>query len=558
MSKTDLAEIAGTQWEFDPAFRPALEGPVQRLLAGDPPPEAERLKRTRVREVWRLIDERGAAFYVKRYLSPNSAIGLRARMRGSKALREAATARAIAARGIDTVHPLAVGERRGPGLRLESILITEGIVHEGDLIERLDDGACKGDARRRLLAQLGRYLARLHEAGIDPPDLHGENLLLRRAPEAGFALIDVDGVVLGEALSRPRRETSIARTLHSLRDVTQRTDRARTLRAYLDAQGVHAHERTSWRDAVDREWERERHKALRSGTRRAIRIGSRFDQERSAARDLYWRRSVGRECVERVLSAHAESVRTGRGTFLKRSTRVRITRQEVAGAPFRFVVKEIFEAGLAARLRNTLLGSRSRRAWIGGHGLDIRGFATPRTIALEEQKRGGLVGENLLVTVALDGWIPLSTYFRERYVGRRLTSQEIRRKRELLRLLGRTLARLHAERVHHHDLSARNLFVEEIDTPREVAILDLESLRHFPPLTRARKATHLAQVLETVGDEHWSDVSRLLRAYGIREPEERRRWRNRIEGRARRREHRREARRARRERRADSGPAVPS
>jgi tRNA A-37 threonylcarbamoyl transferase component Bud32 len=558
VTSTESAEIAGTRWELVPEFRASLEGPVTRLLAGRPPPEAERLKHTRVREVWRVDATDGVPFYVKRYLSPNAAIGLRARLRGSKARREAATARALEARGIDTVHPLAVGDRRGPGLRLESVLVTEAIAHRGDLIERLGDRSCAGPERRRLLSRLGRYLARLHDAGIDPPDLHGENLLLRATPEEPFVLIDVDGVVLGEPLPRARRENSLARTLHSLRDVTQRTDRARALRAYLDANGAPAHERPRWREAVDREWERERRRVLRSGTRRAIRIGSRFDQERSAARNLYWRRSVGREIVDRALEAHAETIRTGQGHFLKRSVRVRITLQEVDGAKSRFVVKEIFETSLWARLRNTLMGSRSRRAWIGGHGLDIRGFATPQTVALEEHKRGGLVAENLLITVALDGWVPLSDYFREHYAKRQLTWGEIRAKRALLRLLGRTLQRLHEEGIHHHDLSARNLFVEATSHPREVAILDLESLRRFPPLTRARRATHLAQVLETVGDEHWSDAVRLLHAYGIRSSRERRRWLRRIERRTRRRVQRRRIRRARRARRADSGPAVPS
>jgi tRNA A-37 threonylcarbamoyl transferase component Bud32 len=558
VTHTETAEIAGIRWEFAPEFRASLEGPVAGLLAGTPPAAAERLKQTRVREVWRVDDPHGAPFYVKRYLSPNAAIGLRARLRGSKAQREAGTARALAARGIDTVHPLAVGEGRGPGLRLESVLVTEAIPHQDDLIRRLGDRSCTGPARRRLLTRLGRYLAKLHDAGIDPPDLHGENLLLRTDPEEAFALIDVDGIVLGDPLPRARRENSLARTLHSLRDVTQRTDRARALRAYLDATGIEAHDRNGWRDAVDREWEHERRRALRSGTRRAIRVGSRFDQELGADRNLYWRRSVGREVVEQALRAHADSVRTGRGTFLKRSSRVRITLQEVEGAAFRLVVKEIFETGIGARLRNAVIGSRSRRAWIGGHSLDIRGFATPQTVALAEHKRGGLVAENLLVTVALDGWVPLSSYFRERYVGRRLSQVEVRAKRALLRVLGRTLQRLHAERIHHHDLSARNLFVEEIDAPSEIAILDLESLRNFPPLTRARRATHLAQVLETVGDEHWSDASRLLRAYGIRDGGERRRWLTRIDSRARRRVQRREVRRARRRRRANSGPAVPS
>lgn len=553
MTRPERAE-GDWSWEFEPEFRAALEGPVAQLLRGDPPMQAQRLKRTRVREVWR-VEDGDDAYYVKRYLSPGWAIGLRARVRGSKARREAATADALTSRGIATVRPLAVGEQRGPGLRFESILVTAAIGHRGDLVHALVADAPRAE-RRRLLSQIGRYLAKLHDAGVDPPDLHGENLL-RSEPDGVLALIDVDGVQLGPPLSRPRREGALARTLHSLRDVTARSDRARILRSYFDFASVPVHARSDWRDAVDREWTRTRRRVLRSGSRRPVRVGSRFDQECTDERNLFWRKSVGRELAQRTIDAHAETVQSGQGIFLKRSPRVQITLQEIEGAATRFVVKETLEAGLGERWTNALLGSRSRRAWIGGHALALRGFATPETVALEERKPGRLVAENLLVTVALDGWQSLTDHFEQLYLSHELSSQEIRAKRALLRLLGRTLRRLHDERIHHHDLSARNLFVSETGEPREVAILDLESLRAFPPLTRARRATHLAQVLETVGIGHWSDTAHLLRAYGIRDARERRRWERRLQRAARRRAQRREVRRIRRYG-GVTGPVVPS
>lgn len=550
----ESAEIAGFVWTFDPSVRNVLEGPVCELLSGEKPLACHRLKRTRVREVWQV--EAPLPCFVKRYLSPTIGVGIRARLRGSKARREAESARALADLGVETVHTLAVGERRGPGVSLESILVTEAIVHDGDLLERLSEPAADASARRRLLVRLGRYLAMLHDAGVAAPDLHAENLLVRAGPRAGFSLIDVDGVSLAGSLARAQREVSLALILHSLRDATSRSDRVRVLRAYLDASGVIAHERLSWRDGVDAAWDAERRVLLRSATRRALRVGSRFDQMCDAEKNFFWRRRFTRECAERAISGHMEAVETGRGTFLKRSRRVRISVQEVAGADCRFVVKEIFDTTMRSLLQNTLTGSRGRRAWVGGHALAIRDFATPETVALLEKKRHGFVAENLLVTVALDGWESLADHFHQRYVVRPATPSSLREKRTLLALVGKTLRRLHDERVHHHDLSARNLFVDATRTPTSLAILDLESLRRFSWLTRGRKATHLAQVLETVGDTHWSDAYRVLRAYGIRDARERRRWLRRVAAQSRRRARRRETRRIRRERDLRSRGAI--
>lgn len=541
MSALETTKLGSFVWRLEPGFRIPLERDVAALLAGRAEQGVALLKRTRVREVWRV--ERSPGFFVKRYLSPTSAVGIRARLRGSKAQREADTAAALTAKGLATVRPLAVGERQGPGLALESILVTQAIDHRGDLATSLTDPVAAGVSRRRLLLRFGGYLAQLHDEGVDHRDLHGENLLLLDSPDPRFALIDLDGVSLHRSLSKRRRARSLARVLHALRDVTGRSDRLRVLRAYLDAAGLRDEE-AAFRNAIDRGWQRERRRTLRSGTRRALRIGSRFDQLHDASRSLYWRRSVGRETVERVLEAHAETVRSGSGEFLKRSRRVRVTLQDV-GAPQRFVVKESFDPSLWTRLRNTLFGSRGRTAWVAGHHLDFLGFGTATTVALLERKQGRLVGESLIVTVALDDMVPLSTCFKTQFSAKPLAAAQVREKRTLSCQVARLLRRLHVEGIHHHDLSARNVFVATAGDPREIAILDLESVRKRP-LTRRRRAVNLCQLLETLGANHWTDTRRFLRDYGIRDAAERQRWLERVDALARRRKRRRKRRSAKR------------
>jgi len=157
VSALETTKLGSFVWRLEPGFRIPLERDVAALLAGRAEQGVALLKRTRVREVWRV--ERSPGFFVKRYLSPTSAVGIRARLRGSKAQREADTAAALTAKGLATVRPLAVGERQGPGLALESILVTQAIDHRGDLATSLTDPVAAGVSRRRLLLRFGDYLA---------------------------------------------------------------------------------------------------------------------------------------------------------------------------------------------------------------------------------------------------------------------------------------------------------------------------------------------------------------------------------------------------------------
>src|SRR5262249_3537544 len=69
----------------------------------------------------------GPTVYVKRNLLPDLRAWLRQTVRPSKARTECARALAVAARGVATVEPLAVGERQAPLGACDSYLVTRAL-----------------------------------------------------------------------------------------------------------------------------------------------------------------------------------------------------------------------------------------------------------------------------------------------------------------------------------------------------------------------------------------------------------------------------------------------
>jgi tRNA A-37 threonylcarbamoyl transferase component Bud32 len=155
--------------------------------------------------------------------------------------------------GLDAAPlPVAFGERRILGLLLEDFLATETLADAAPIV------ASPTGAPAAALV-LGRFLRRLHDAGLSHGRLFARNLL---AVEGGFAIVDLDRA---RALEEGRgvREAARAKDLAFLDESLPRAplrDRRRALRAYLGGRPSRFEIRR-WLGAIDR-WRPEARRRL--------------------------------------------------------------------------------------------------------------------------------------------------------------------------------------------------------------------------------------------------------------------------------------------------------
>ena len=174
----------------------------------------------------------GGAVYVK-HLRPR---GLRAWMREvvrpPKAQLEFENALLLAARGVPTVEPVAWGgpDSAWPG---ESLLVTRARDAAVPFTEFLEALPSRPPVeRRRAAAALGRFLARLHDAGVTHPDPHPGNLLIEGER---FDLLDLHAVRFSAPLTWPEARANLVLFNRWFQLRATRADRLRFWAAYRAA-----------------------------------------------------------------------------------------------------------------------------------------------------------------------------------------------------------------------------------------------------------------------------------------------------------------------------------
>jgi lipopolysaccharide kinase (Kdo/WaaP) family protein len=230
------------RWWVDGERSPRLEALMtepERVLEGPGSLARETAGRKRF---YRLEASGEPALYVKVFSLPPGLGRWRYWLRPSKARRERAVAARIAARGIEVVRPVAVGERRHRGLLERSFAVSRD-ASARDLRAVLESLREQGLERRKLLLRFAAFARRLHDAGVDQDDFSPNNFLVRA--DGGFVLIDFERAHLRRGALGSRAWTLLAK-LHRKDFGVSRSDRLRFLARYLGPGAGRAERRAAW------------------------------------------------------------------------------------------------------------------------------------------------------------------------------------------------------------------------------------------------------------------------------------------------------------------------
>jgi tRNA A-37 threonylcarbamoyl transferase component Bud32 len=507
MSPPIEVTVGGIRWWVAPECRDHLLGPKGlRLDEWLRNGEAAVVKQGPHRVVYRLELPK-LRCHLKHNRISDLRSWLRALVRPSKARTEYRRALKVAARGVPTIVPLALGER-ADGRAGESFLLTrtldEAMMFHTFVETQLPGlpGGRQARLRQRLAARLGEFIARVHEAGIKHGDLHCGNILVQISKDElpWFYLVDLQAVRLGRPLSwRASRENLVVlNRWPSL--CASRTDRLRFWRAYCRARS--ALSGTPPPPETLSEWARQ----LEHETNSSNLLFWRRRDRRCLGANRSYRRIRG-ECVAghavtdlepqalaSLLANPDAPFRQAEQPLLKDSPSSTVTEVQlpVAGRLRAVIYKRFRITNWTEPLVRSLRRTQALRSWLLGHGLRERGLPTARPLAVFHRHRRGLCQEGYLLMEKVADAADLRT------VVARLDDDPAARRQILWPLidqLARVVRELHRRRLAHRDLKASNILVQlPASGPPACWLIDLVGVAHPRRLPRWLRARNLARL----------------------------------------------------------------
>jgi tRNA A-37 threonylcarbamoyl transferase component Bud32 len=547
----------GVRWWIAPDYRDLLLGPAGlRLEEWLRNGQAHIVKKGVHRQVYR-VELPGLAFFLKHNRVPDWKTWVRQTVRPSKARIEYDRICAVASRGVSTVEPLGLGEELaflGAG---ESMLITRSLEDTQQLNSFMATTLMKMEPARRtalrhqLAIEIGKLVARLHEAGIQHKDLHPANILVRleEGDRLVLFLIDLNAVCVSGSLQWPASRENLIILNRWFVPRSSRSDRLRFWRAYFLerqlgtwSQGVAGprHHLRMAQDLERRTWTSNLH-FWKDRDRRYLRTNRYFQRIRGQGIAGHAVSDLDAQQLQALLSDPDEPFRRSGVPLLKDSPSSTVVELEmlVDGRPRRVIYKRFRVTAWSGPWVMLVRPSAALRSWMYGQGFRDRCLPTARPLAVLHRRRSGLSYEGYLLTEKIENAHDLHGMLADIAPRPRRERQAILRRR--IDEIARVIRELHRRHLSQRDLKATNILVSRdyrrptspyqpvvlnsaIDLisnflpipTTAVWLIDLVGVQTFRRLPRSRRVQNLARLNASfVRDPSLtlSDRLRFLRIY---------------------------------------------
>lgn len=367
--------------------------------------------------------------------------------------RELEGVKLLAAQGLTTPQLLADGLKEGEGGWLLFELL-EGAQSLGDAWAAVENLPVLADEQQQVLGEALATVAHMHAKGLWQEDLHLDNLLRH-----GGQLYLIDGG--GIKAETPGQQLSRQRVLENLgvffAQLPKRLEPfiEELLVHYLLANAEHALPL----EALQKQIDKVRNWRLKDYLEKAGRECTLFSVERS----LSGLRAIRRAEVPAMLSVlqNADAL-IDAGHLYKTGGAASVARIEVDGRTL--VLKRYNIKNTAHWFKRFWRPSRAWHSWIEGHRLAFLDIATPRPLAVLEQRVMGLRSRAFLVTEYADGPDLIECF--QPYV------ESGEAPEEQVQALVHLMQQLIHERISHGDLKGHNLFWQD----GKWSLIDLDAM----------------------------------------------------------------------------------
>ncbi|MFK4232494.1 MULTISPECIES: lipopolysaccharide kinase InaA family protein [Pseudomonas] len=367
--------------------------------------------------------------------------------------RELEGVKLLAAQGLTTPQLLADGLKEGEGGWLLFELL-EGAQSLGDAWAAVENLPVLADEQQQVLGEALATVAHMHAKGLWQEDLHLDNLLRH-----GGQLYLIDGG--GIKAETPGQQLSRQRVLENLgvffAQLPKRLEPfiEELLVHYLLANAEHALPL----EALQKQIDKVRNWRLKDYLEKAGRECTLFSVERS----LSGLRAIRRAEVPAMLSVlqNADAL-IDAGHLYKTGGAASVARIEVDGRTL--VLKRYNIKNTAHWFKRFWRPSRAWHSWIEGHRLAFLDIATPRPLAVLEERIMGLRSRAFLVTEYANGPDLIECF--QPYV------ESGEAPEEQVQALVHLMQQLIHERISHGDLKGHNLFWQD----GKWSLIDLDAM----------------------------------------------------------------------------------
>ncbi|MCX7701682.1 MAG: lipopolysaccharide kinase InaA family protein [Gemmataceae bacterium] len=342
--------------------------------------------------------------------------------------------------------------------------------------------------RQKLCRDLGRFLAKVHVAGLRHDDLHPGNILVQLQADGTrrFLLLDLGAARWGVPLSRREtiRNLALLNRWFVLR--THRTDRRRCWGAYV---AERARLQPDWQPTptmpaqIEAQADAGNHRLWKKWAYRCLRSNRRFEHHSVPSGEVF--RVSDFPWLEEVSAWCGPTPPITAKAVLKHSPSswVAVLDLGTAGGRRAVIVKWMRGRGRWRRILDAVMPSPDRRAWMNGHRLRDCLVPTPRPLLLYRSSDGR---GSILLTDYLDRAIPLPEALFT-------TPPTLRRQR--IEAVARLIRTIHQRGWVHRDLKASNLLWNVDSAGQEIPwIIDLAGAWRPIRISHARRYQNLARL----------------------------------------------------------------
>lgn len=478
--------------------------------------------------------------YVKHFRATTPINLLHQMVRRGRAEKEFHLAHRLKECGVDTIKPVALGERWHRGVLLESYLITETIP-DGltlyELIERfvLTDRMVFPPSMRFYFAdELAKLAATIHAAGLEHRDLHERNIIVQPQPGGGyrFFLLDLHELRVHRELNWNRATRELARMGRYFTIRTTQTDRFRFFRKYAQYRGIAPEKIRELSRKVEHETMESRADFWRRRDTKPQNRASKIQEYSIPGARAYALSEIPEATVKRLMQdpdlPFQQSVlhwwKIGRGTRVAEVELPEIRRGDT------LIYKQYYFKGWHESLAALFRQNQASRAWNCGAALLLRELPTPQPLVLIHKMRFGLPVTSYLVTERVPDALTISRYL-ERHLPGLEQEEQKRIVRGVIEEAAMLLRRLHERRVTHRDLKASNILVSTTDDPAhpKLWLIDLDGVQTWQTVPDKHRLQNLTRFYVSFHRSPWislSDRLRFLKIYLGRRFRDRPHWKS--------------------------------